>query len=659
MKKYARGTVAGFGLVIALCVNAQSAPAPIEAFAKQEQFRSPRVSPDGRYIVFISSVDDQRVALTIDLQNPGKPTAVVSTKPGAHLDLTWCDWANNTRVLCGFTGTNIVQGAQIRGGRIVFRVTQLVAVDADGKDSQVLMNNERFFSSASRDGVLDWTYDDPKTVLVQAIERTTTTGTLLGVAESTPAVFKLDIYSGAVTRLVDAEMHMRTFHTDGNGDVRLASGYYDTKFLYKARLLGEAKWRTLAKVESFTESDELIPIQVVPKTNKAYAIGNSKGRRALWEIDLEDQATPRLIFEHPVVDIDDIDFEPVTGKLVGYQYDTDRPFYQYEDGRLAAVMRGINKALPDTFNRTVSYSHDLNVVVIRAISDINAGTYYAFNVATRKIIELGKAYPALNPKELSSMRSIEYKAQDGTSIPAYLTTPLGARAEKLPLIVMPHGGPIARDTWGFGFLRQFLASRGYAVLQMNFRGSSGYGEDWFYSAHQDWGGLTYSDIADGTRWAVSQGIADPKRVCILGWSFGGYAALVAATRNNDLYQCSVSIAGLSDLSELYALQANYQNKLIARRQLGDNKQKLKDDSPANHAADVAMPVLLIHGTRDAQAPFDQSEKMARNLKIAKKQVTFVELKDADHSLWRPEERATMLREVEAFLRLHLGPGNST
>lgn len=642
--------------IAVICGAAYATSAPIEAFARQEHIRDPRISPDGRYIVFISSVDGQRVALTIDLQNPGKPTAVVSAKRGAHLDLAWCDWANNTRVLCGFRGTNIVQGAQIRGGRIVFPVTQLVAVDADGKDSQVLMNNDRFYSSALRDGVLDWTYDDPKTVLVQAIERTTTTGTILGAGELTPAVFRLDIYSGGVTRAVDAEMHMRTFHTDGNGDVRLASGSYDTKYLFKARLFEETKWRTLAKVESFTEHDELIPLQVLPKTNKAYAIGNSKGRRALWEIDLEDKEAPRLIFEHPVVDINDIDFEPRTGKLIGYQYDTDRPFYQYEDARLAAVMRGINKALPDTFNRAVSFSHDLNVVVVRATSDVSAGAYYAFNVTTRKITELGKAYPTLNPKELSPMRSIEYKAQDGTSIPGYLTTPLGVRAEKLPLIVMPHGGPIARDTWSFGFLRHFLASRGYAVLQMNFRGSSGYGDDWFYAAHQDWGGLTYSDITDGTRWAISQGIADPQRVCILGWSFGGYAALMGATRNKDLYQCSVSIAGLSDLSELYALQGNYQNKLIARRQLGDNKEKLRNDSPVNHATEVAMPVLLIHGTRDAQVPFDQSEKMSRALKSSKKQVKFVELEDAEHSLWRPEERATVLREVEDFLKTHIGLG---
>jgi len=144
------------------------------------------------------------------------------------------------------------------------------------------------------------------------------------------------------------------------------------------------------------------------------------------------------------------------------------------------------------------------------------------------------------------MRAISYPARDGTRIPAYLSTPRGAQAAHLPLVVMPHGGPIARDTWGYFFLREFLVSRGYAVLQMNFRGSSGYGDDWFYAAHQDWGGLTYDDVVDGARWAIQQGITDPQRVCIVGWRFGDYVALVGAQRNPELFRCAIDIAGISD-----------------------------------------------------------------------------------------------------------------
>jgi dipeptidyl aminopeptidase/acylaminoacyl peptidase len=249
------------------------------------------------------------------------------------------------------------------------------------------------------------------------------------------------------------------------------------------------------------------------------------------------------------------------------------------------------------------------------------------------------------------MRSIEYPARDGVNIPGYLTVPPGVRAEHLPLIVMPHGGPISRVSWQFSFLRQFLVSRGYAVLQMNFRGSSGYGADWFYAAHQDWGGLTYDDITDGAKWAVSAGIADPKRMCIVGWSFGGYAALLGAVRNSDLYRCSVSIAGVSDLMVLERFRGK-----IAERQVGTDWAKLREDSPRRHAESVAIPILMIHGDHDFQAEIEQSELMARALASAHKRFQFVSIKGASHQLGRQSDRMKLLAEVEKFLAANLGPG---
>ena len=173
-----------------------------------------------------------------------------------------------------------------------------------------------------------------------------------------------------------------------------------------------------------------------------------------------------------------------------------------------------------------------------------------FDGNAHKLSKLARPYPDRDTATLAPMRSISYPARDGTRIPGYLSTPRGAPTSHLPLIVMPHGGPIARDTWGYFFLRQFLLSRGYAVLQMNFRGSYGYGGDWFFAAHQDWGGLTYDDVVDGARWAVQTGISDPDKVCIVGWSFGGYIALLGAQRNPELFHCAVDIAGVSDLGLL-------------------------------------------------------------------------------------------------------------
>jgi len=251
------------------------------------------------------------------------------------------------------------------------------------------------------------------------------------------------------------------------------------------------------------------------------------------------------------------------------------------------------------------------------------------------------------------MQPIVYPARDGTQIPGYLSVPPGHPTRSLRLSVMPHGGPIARDTWRYFFLRHFLVSRGYAVLQMNFRGSSGYGEDWFFAAHQDRGGLTYDDVVDGGRWAIAQGIADPARVCIVGWSFGGYLAMVGAQRNADLFKCSVSISGLSDLGLLIDEGYRWMNAKIVKKQIGTDPGHLKRDSPLQHVDEFRVPLLMVHGDLDAQAPFEQSELMDKALTRAGKPHRFVRLPDADHALSKASDRATMLREVESFLSQYL------
>src|ERR1700723_464066 len=268
-------------------------------------------------------------------------------------------------------------------------------------------------------------------------------------------------------------------------------------------------------------------------------------------------------------------------------------------------MRTIQTLEPGQFDTVHGSSRDEKFLVVRSVSDVDAPRFMLFNADTHELNKIGTAYPDRDPSTLAPMRPISYPARDGTRIPAYLSVPRGATAAHLPLIVMPHGGPMARDTWGYFFLREFLVSRGYAVLQMNFRGSSGYGSDWVFSGHQDWGGLTYDDEVAATRWAIGQGIADPARVCIVGWSFGGYLALVAAQRNGELFHCAVDIAGISDLPMLISEGgADYR-----KRQLGTDSGKLKRDSPRLHVADFRVPLLMLHGKQDYQVPFEQSEAM--------------------------------------------------
>jgi len=220
---------------------------------------------------------------------------------------------------------------------------------------------------------------------------------------------------------------------------------------------------------------------------------------------------------------------------------------------------------------------------------------------------------------------------------------------------MPHDGPAARDSWKFSFLRTFLANRGYAVLQMNYRGSAGYGTKWSLDGQTNGGALAYSDIQDATRWAVSQGIANPKRVCIVGWGFGGYEALLSAVRNGETYRCAVSIAGIADL-DLQQEQAEILGIAQGRREAGADRGKLTRESPLANAAQINIPVLLVHGTKDWQIQVDHTEAMDSELRKNKKSVKTVIIKNAGHDLERKSDRMTLLKSVEDFLAENLPAG---
>jgi dipeptidyl aminopeptidase/acylaminoacyl peptidase len=346
------------------------------------------------------------------------------------------------------------------------------------------------------------------------------------------------------------------------------------------------------------------------------------------------------------------------GALVGVAYDTDRPHMFYIDTRLRPLMQRLDTALSETTNRIVDCTADVSLCIVHSSGDVQPGVWMLLDTTTQRLTALGRSNPALDPEQLGHMQPISYPARDGTIIPGYLTKPPDAPVGALPLIVMPHGGPIARDRWNYFFLQQFLVSRGYAVLQMNFRGSGGYGFAWAEAAHQDWGGLSYDDIIDGVRWAIKSGVADPARVGIVGWGFGGYSALLGAVRDSDLFRCAVSIAGISDLGLLLQQERHYYSNEIAREQIGTQQAKLEADSPRRHAADVKVPVLMFHGDLDTRIAVDQSRAMAAALKSANRPFRYVEIKGADERINDPHDRATMLSAIEEFLAANMGSGSA-
>jgi dipeptidyl aminopeptidase/acylaminoacyl peptidase len=374
----------------------------------------------------------------------------------------------------------------------------------------------------------------------------------------------------------------------------------------------------------------------------------------LWLIDLTDKEDPTLVFSNPSVDVGS-PFFAEDGALLGVRYDTGYPLVFYTDAQTKRVMEGLQRQFPGKFLALEGSSADGSVLLVVAYSDVEDSTYVVVDTRKGSAMVLARSYPGRDASSLAPMRAISYPARDGTSISGYLSLPVGAATTHLPLIVLPHGGPIARDRWGYWFLSQFLLTRGYAVLQMNFRGSGGFGNDWYYAAHQDWGGLTYDDVVDAAHWAVAQGIADPQRVAILGWSFGGYLALLGAQRNGDLFRCAVDIAGPSDLAMLIDEGHDWLGSEVIKQQIGTDADKLKQNSPRQQAAAFKVPVLIVHGTLDWNVPIAQSEAMDAALRNAKKPHRFVKLEGADHQIAGEKDRATLLTEVESFLTENMAP----
>jgi dipeptidyl aminopeptidase/acylaminoacyl peptidase len=635
-------------------VGLAASPPSVEEFASRSLVENVAISPDGRYLALIQTRDGKGFVVIDDRQG-GKNRAMhpLFGEPDQFL-LTWCHWATKTRLLCGLRAITSERG-------YLFPVTRLVAVDADGKNMKVLMQNSREVQGQFEDEIINWNPGPADTVLIEADEGLSASELAANVqvygnvgTHGLPAVFELNVVTGRLSMRQRAREPIRHWITDKRGQVRLGWGSSGTSISYWALLDGESNWRPLIKFEMFSREKHFTPLAISAEDpNQAYAIGPSEGRDALWLIDLKDKDEPRLLFSHPLVDV----VHPLLSRdsrFIGARYDNGYPLMYYADEQIDAVMRAFQKLNPGQFSTLVESTLGDKIFLIRSVSDIDASNFWVLDTDTHQVSKVGAAYPERDTAALAAMRPISYAARDGTVIPAYLSTPHGRPATQLPLIVMPHGGPIARDTWGYFFLRQFLVSRGYAVLQMNFRGSSGYGNDWFFAAHQDWGGLTYDDVVDGAQWAIQQGITERGRVCIVGWSFGGYLALVGAQRDPGLFHCAVDIAGVSDLRML--IDEGHQwmaGAEIRKKQLGTDSEKLKRDSPRLHAADFTVPLLMLHGKRDYQVPFEQSDTLDAALTRAGKPHRFVVVANADHPFSDVKDRAMLLREIETFLGEHL------
>ncbi|HUO92360.1 MAG TPA: S9 family peptidase, partial [Rhizomicrobium sp.] len=346
------------------------------------------------------------------------------------------------------------------------------------------------------------------------------------------------------------------------------------------------------------------------------------------------------------------------GRVIGVTYIDDAPRTTYFDPALQHVQTTLEKAFPGQSVSILSRDGAGASFVILTQGPKNPPVLSLYTTSNRQVNEIAEAYPSLKSSDLGDMKPYPYKARDGLDIHAYLTLPPGRDPHNLPTVVFPHGGPEARDSLRFDWWAQFMASRGYAVLQPNFRGSSGYGSRFARAGDGEWAGKVQYDVQDGVHKLIADGIADPKRICIVGASYGGYMALAGATFSPDLYACAVSFAGLSDIRRMLYTGTTFESESISlwKRRVGADvdDNKMDTQSPAKFADRVKIPILLVHSDKDTTVPLEQSQIEEHALKEAGKTVEFVTLQGDDHYLEFGDTRTQLLREVERFLAAHIG-----
>lgn len=600
------------------------------------EMRAPRLSPDGTKVVYVATKDRKSIVAVYDLQTH-TPRAVMQGVT-ERFRVTECNFKSDQLLLCAFEGVDYSRDQP-------YPVSRMVVIGTDGSGMRVLFENGEMAVSQFQDRIVALLPDDPRHVLVE----------LTGTSDVFPSVFRLDVQSGNSVILVTQRPPVTDWFADQRGVVRFGFGYRQDQALYLGRDAVDDPWRTLEKFKRF-EGPEFEPITFGATPNLLYVFASHEGRRAAWLLDLDEHSDAKLVYSNPEVDVEDVIAWPSDGHVAGFLYETDRPHTYYIDPQAAAIDAALEKAMPGEYHSVVSASRDGTKLLCASFSDVMPLRYFVLDLANKKFSALGQENSQLSKVRLATMKSVSVPGAGGIHIPGYLTLPVDAKpGARLPAIVYPHGGPYAQDHWGYDPIVQMLASRGYAVLQLNFRGSTGYGSAWRDAGHQAWGTVMHDDITAGAHWLLSEGIADPARMCIVGWSYGGYAALIGAVKEPQLYKCAVSIAGVSDLAGLQADDDRfYGGKLAVQDSTGTNKPELAAESPLRQADRIRIPVLLIHGEDDYTVLARHSKEMAKALTHAGVHNELVLIPHAEHALLGMQARLTLLTHLEAFLGQNLG-----
>lgn len=626
---------------MSLAPRGDAAPS-VTAYGKLPALSQLELSPDGKHLASIRPYKGEKILVVQNLEGKGLPPVLIQTirDPKSNDEITSFFWTNNDRIVIFVQGLRF---ARSKDGRQLLTQTEIIGVNRDASHMKILSDLDKGSAPRVWGGIIDILRDDPDNVLI------------LGWNSGHEGnAYKLNVNNGRLAPVIRGTYAVYSYDTDFSGEPRIRYNWDFSKeegFAF-FRNPGSLNWKRVFEGEDddtyryvdFTPDPNTI---IVAKTNKA-------GWKELYSYKLNERTFGPKLQSFEGQEFGGILIDGPTREHIGYRVAEDYFRDIYADPQRSEIVAGIKGALPGQRIDIISMDQARKMFVIAAETEIDPRTYYLYNSESGGLTGLGSQYPSLEGKPGFEVRKITYAARDGMKIPAYLTLPGGPGPHKT--VILPHGGPLARDYMTFDTWAQALASQGYAVLQPNYRGSTGLGEKHEKAGHGEWGLKMHDDVIDGTRFLIDQGIAQRDHICIAGWSYGGYAAIRAATRNDDkLFRCAVVGAAVVDVEDWLKL-VKFKigtNEHDAIGSLRWDKDKIREISPINAIDKVNIPILVVHGEYDARVGPKEGKRLAKVLKPTGHLYKYIELEKGDHNMSREVNRVKFLEEMAAFLEKNL------
>ncbi|HEY9104609.1 S9 family peptidase [Chitinimonas sp.] len=622
MKRILAAAVAG--LFVAMPALAEPAPQiPVRDFFKNPDKTNFQLSPDGRYISFTKPVDN-RLNIHV-MPRGGEAKAITAVK---DRDIRQYFWKGNDHLL--FLKDN--------GGDENFH---LYAVDRDGKATKDLTPFDKV-----RVELIDDLEDHP-------------TDVLLGLNKRKAEVFdayRLNVKTGKLTLVAENPGNITGWITDHAGRIRMAQ----TTDGVNGSLLYRKDEKSPFKVVLTTSfKDQVEPLFFTFDNQRLYAASNlGRDKVAIVELDPATGKELKLVYQRDDVDVSGLRYSKKRKVLTSATFQTWKPERYFFDSQTEQLIGKLQAKLPG-YEINLQGNKDEDAWIVSTYNDRTRGSRYYYDPKADKLEKLGDLSPWLPEAQMASIKPIQYQSRDGLTIHGYLTLPTGRDARDLPVIVNPHGGPWARDSWGFNPEAQFLANRGYAVLQMNFRGSTGYGKKFWEASFKQWGKTMQDDVTDGVNYLIKEGMADPKRVCIYGGSYGGYATLAGAAFTPDLYACAVDYVGVSNLFTFMNTIPPYWKPMLDQlhEMVGDpekDKALMQAASPVFHVDKIKAPLLVLQGAKDPRVNIAESNQIVDALKQRGVEVEYIVKDNEGHGFANQENRFDAYEAMERFFKKHLG-----